>query len=150
MAIVVGLTVGLFLLLGFHLLGAGFRNPRWLIVAVCLLLALYKYGQNQLVSDIQDIGLIAVRSADCTGNQLQVVVANGRANNITGLSFFLRGFRPNYSEHVAFAAMETDRVVPAGQSWVSCWDIAALKEVPMAQRSTLRWEVEITAVEFAE
>ena len=44
MAIVAGLVVFLLLLLGSHLMGWGFRNPRWLLVGVLLILALYGYA----------------------------------------------------------------------------------------------------------
>ncbi|MGC1495411.1 MAG: hypothetical protein WA790_06355 [Sulfitobacter sp.] len=150
MAIVVGLVVGLFLLLGFHLLGIGLRNPRWLFVGFCLILALYKYGAQQHEQDIQDIGLIAGRSTDCTLNQVQTVVGNGRSEVIIGFRFSLRGFKPNHSDHILYGSFQSDRIIPAGQSWASCWDIDGLADVPTMQKNSLRWEAELTNVEFAD
>lgn len=150
MAIAIGLVVGLFLLLGSHLLGAGLRNPRWLVVAFYGIAALYMYGARQLERDIQDVGLIAVGSSDCPVNQVQVVIANGRTENVIGFAFSLRGFRRNFSQHVVYESHRTDRIVPAGGSWSSCWDVEDLLELPLAQKSTLRWETELTSIDYAE
>ena len=150
MAIAAGLIVALFLFLGSHLVGAGLRNPRWLFVAFCGIAALYMYGARQLKQDIQDIGLIAVRSPDCPANQVQVLIVNGRTADIIEYAFVLRGFRPNYSEHVAYDSHRTDRIIPAGGEWLSCWTVEGLVELPAAQKSTLRWEVEFTDIDYAK
>jgi hypothetical protein len=150
MAIAAGLIVALFLFLGSHLLGARLRNPRWLLVALCGIAALYMYGARQLEKDIQDVHLVAARSADCPANRVQVVIANGRTADIIGFAFTLHGFRPNFSDHVAYDSHRTDRIVPAGHSWSSCWVVDDLVELPTAQKSMLRWDVEFTSIDFAE
>jgi len=150
MAIAVGLIVGLFILFGMILLRTGFRNPRGLIIAICGIAALYWYGERQLQQDIQDVGLTAGRSTDCTGDQLQVVIANGRTEDIIGFSFTLHGFRQNFSDHIAYESHSTDRIVPAGRSWASCWDVEDLLELPIDQKSALRWEVAFTGIDYAE
>ena len=69
MAIVVGLVVALILLLAFNLLGAGFRNPRWLFVGAVLIFALYKFGADQLAEDSQNVLVVAQHSDQCEERQ---------------------------------------------------------------------------------
>jgi len=150
MALLAGLVVALFLLLAFHLLGWSARNPRWLVAGALVLVALYAYGTKQLEDDIQNVGLVAARSADCPVNQVQVLIVNGRQRDITGFSFSLRGYRPNYSEYVAYDHHRTDRIIPPGGEWITCWPVEDLQQVPTAQKATLRWEVEFTDLDYAE
>ena len=150
MAIAVGLVVGLFLLLGFHLLGAGFRNPRWLFVVVCLVLAAYKYGQNQLEIKSENISVAARYSSACEPEHVEVTISNAGARAITYLRFNVRGFRPNHSAYVAQRYHRTDRIIPAGQSWTSCWRVLQLDDVPEVQHPTLRWESSITSIELGD
>lgn len=149
MAIAIGLIGGLFIMLALALLGAGFRNPRWLILVVCLILALYKYGAEQLETNSQHITVAARYSPACEPAHIQVRISNNGTSGITHLGFNVKGFRPNHSTHVAQRYHSTDRVIPSGQSWTSCWRILALDNVPVAQHPTLRWESRVTSVRLA-
>ena len=150
MAIAIGLIVGLFLLLGFHLLGAGLRNPRWLILVVCLVLALYVYGQNQLETKSQNITVSARYSPACEPEHVEVTITNNGIKAITYLRFNVRGFRPNYSAYVAQRYHSTDRIIRPGHSWTSCWRVLQLDDVPVAQQVSLRWETTINSIELSE
>ena len=101
MAIAIGLIGGLFIMLALALLGAGFRNPRWLVVAVLLIFALYKYGIEQLETNSQGITVAARYSAACDPEHVEVTISNAGAQAITRLGFTVKGFRPNHSDHVA-------------------------------------------------
>lgn len=150
MAIVIDLIAGLFILLALTLLGAGFRNPRWLIVAFCLIFALFMYGQDQLETNSQHIIVMARYSAECKRAHIQVSISNNGTSAITYLRFNVKGFRPNHSTHVAQRYHSTDRIIPVGQSWTSCWRILALDNVPEALHPALRWEARITSVDLSE
>jgi len=150
MAIAIGLIGGLFIMLALALLGAGFRNPRWLIVAVLLIFALYKYGAEQLETNSENVTLLARYSPVCDPELVEVTISNGGAQAITRLGFNLKGFRPNHSAYVAQRYHRTDRIIPAGQSWTSCWRVLQLGNVPEAQHPTLRWESRITSIQLAE
>ena len=150
MAIAIGLIGGLFIMLALALLGAGFRKPRWLVVAVLLILALYKYGVEQLETTSQGITVAARYSAECQRAHIQVTISNNGTSGITHLGFHVKGFLPNHSTHVAQRYHSTDRIISAGQSWTSCWRILALDNVLAAQHPSLRWESRITSVRLAE
>jgi len=150
MAIAIGLIGGLFVMLALALLGAGFRNPRWLVVAVCLILALYKYGIEQLETNSQNITVTARYSRACEPEHVEVTIANNRAQAITHLGFNIKGFRPNHSAFVAQRYHSTDRIIPAGQSRTSCWRVLQLGDVPEVQHPNLRWESRITSVRLSE
>lgn len=151
MAILIGLVVGLFILLGLALMGAGLRNPRWLLVGFLLIVALYKYGESQLIDDVANLSIrVAGQSNDCAVGQVPIVLTNGDTRRIEGFAFELEGFLPNYSDRTAYEYHRSDRIIPAGQSWTNCWAVEDLQDVPTAQHGQLRWEVAITSVEFAE
>ncbi|MEP5633916.1 MAG: hypothetical protein ABJP79_18720 [Tateyamaria sp.] len=46
-----------------------------------------------------------------------MLIVNGRTADIVEYAFVLRGFRPNYSEYVAYDSHRTDRIIPAGGEW---------------------------------
>ena len=150
MAIAIGLIAGLFIMLALALLGAGFRNPRWLVVAVLLIVALYKYGTDQLETNSQGITVAARYSAACEPEHVQVSIVNDGTRAITHLGFNVKGYRPNHSTYVAQRYHSTDRIIPAGQSWTSCWRVLQLGDVPEVQHPSLRWEARITSVGLAE
>lgn len=150
MAIAIGLIGGLFIMLALALLGAGFRNPRWLVVVVCLILALYAYGRNQLETNSENVSVTARYSPACDPEHVELTISNAGAQAITRLGFNLKGFRPNHSAHVAQRYHWTDRIIPAGQSWTSCWRVLQLGDVPEVQHPTLRWESHITSIRLAE
>ena len=67
MAIVIGLVVALILLLGFNLLGAGLRNPRWLFVGAVLIFASVVFAA---------INLPAVSVWTVLGQQMKRILTN--------------------------------------------------------------------------
>ncbi len=150
MAIVIGLIVGLFLLLGFHLLGFGLRNPRWLFVAFCLILALYKYGREQLESNSMNVSVTAQYSIGCDAGHVEVTISNKGAQHVRRLGFELNAFRPNHSGSVAKRFHRTDRIIPADQSWTSCWRVLQLDNVPADQHTSLRWDVRISSISLGD
>lgn len=150
MALAIGLIIGLFVLLGMALLGAGLRNPRWLVIAALGITALYHYGQDRLSSNLEGIEIIAGQGAACPADHIQVTVSNAGTKTITGFSFSLRGYRPNFSQHIVDQSHRTDRIIPAGQSWANCWEVKDLKGLSQTQQATLLWEVAITSVELSE
>ncbi|MGC1498025.1 MAG: hypothetical protein WA790_19630 [Sulfitobacter sp.] len=151
MALVIGLIAGLFILLGLALMGAGLRNPRWIIFWFCMLAALYKYGESKLVDDVQDLSISAMGPPNgCMDGEISVVIRNGDTRRIEQFGFELEGFLPNHSSRSAYQYLNSDRIIPAGQSWSNCWRVEELKYLPQPQRSQLRWGVQITSVEFAE
>lgn len=151
MAILIGLVVGLFILLALTLLGASFRNPRWLFVGLCMIVALYKYGESQLIDDVANLSIrVAGQSHGCAVGQVPVVLINGDTRSIQSFAFDLEAFAPNYSERTAYEYHSSDRIIPAGQSWTNCWAVEDLEDIPTPQHGRFRWEVAITSVEFAE
>lgn len=151
MAILIGLVVGLFILLALTLLGAGLRNPRWLFVGFCLILVLYKYGENQLANDVENLSIsVSGQPNGCPVGQVHVRLTNGDTRRIERFGFELRGFLPNHSNRSAYQYLRSDRIIPAGQSWANCWRVAELGDLPVSQHGRLRWEAEITSVGFAE
>ena len=150
MALLIGVILGLFAMFALALLGAGFRNPRWLVIAVFGIIALYQFGENKLVNDLENITITADGSAGCPVNHVQMVVTNGGPQSITRLAFSLRGFKPNYSNHIAYAFFPTYRIVPPGQSWTNCWEVKDLRKLTGTEQSNLRWDVQISSVGFAE
>lgn len=151
MAIVIGLVGGLFILLALTLLRAGFRNPRWIFFWFCMLAALYKYGESQLMDDVQNLSISAMGPPNgCVEGEIQVVLRNSDTRRIEQFGFELEGFLPNHSHRSAYQYLNSDRIIPAGQSWTNCWRVEELKHLPQHQRAQLRWETAITSVEFAE
>lgn len=151
MALVIGLIAGLFILLGLALMGAGLRNPRWLFVGFCVLAVLYKIGDSKLAGDVENLSISAMGPPNgCPEGEVQVVLRNNDNRRIEQFGFELEGFLPNHSNRSAYQYLNSDRIIPAGQSWSNCWRVEELKYLPQHQRGLLRWEVQITSVEFAE
>ena len=151
MTILIGLVVGLFILLGLALMGAGLRNPRWLLVGFLLTVALYKYGESQLIDDVANLSIrVTGRSNGCAVGQMPVLLTNNDTRRIEGFAFELEGFLPNYSDRTAYEYHRSDRIIPAGQSWINCWAVENLEDILTAQQGQLRWKAAITSVEFAE
>lgn len=150
MAIVVGLVVALFLLLGTHLLGAGLRNPRWLFVGALLIFALYKYGSNQIQQDSQNVVVTAGYSQTCPAKHVNVTIQNAGDRAIHRLGFQLIGYQPNHSSSVATRYHSTDRIIPAQGSWTNCWKVIGLDDVNPQLYPILRWEAEISSITLAD
>ncbi|MEJ8559833.1 hypothetical protein QTO30_19910 [Yoonia sp. GPGPB17] len=150
MAIVVGLVVALILLLAFNLLGAGFRNPRWLFVGALLIFALYKCGSDQLAEDSADVLVVAQYSDQCPDRHVRVTIHNGGDTAITNMRFSVTSYQPNHSEPVATRYETTDRIIGADQVWSHCWRVLQLDNVDGALHPSLRWEAEITGITLAQ
>lgn len=150
MALLVGLVVGLFLLLGFHLLGAGFHSPRWLFVGALLILALYKYGAQQLAKDSADVLVVAHYSDQCSNRHVRVTIRNSGEAAITSTRFKITGFQPDHSQPVATRYDTTDRIIRPNQTWSHCWRVLQLDNVDTHLHSLLRWEAEITGITLAD
>jgi len=150
MAIVVGLVVALILLLAFNLLGAGFRNPRWLFVGALLIFALYKYGSDQLAEDSADVLVVAQYSDQCADRHVRVTIHNGGDTATTNTRFAITGYQPNHSEPVATRYETTDRIIGADQVWSQCWRVLQLDNVDASLHPSLRWETEVRGITLAE
>ena len=150
MAIVAGLVVALILLLAFNLLGAGFRNPRWLFGGAVLIFALYKIGADQLVEDSENVLIVAQYSDQCADRHVRVTIHNGGDTAITKLRFSIIGYQPNHSEPVATRYETTDRIIGADQVWSHCWRVLQLDNVNSSLHPSLRWEGEIKGITLAD
>lgn len=150
MAIVIGLVVALILLLAFNLLGAGLRNPRWLFVGAVLIVALYKYGSDQLAEDSADVLVVAQYSDQCEDRHVRVTIHNGGDSAITNMRFAITGYQRNYSEPVATRYETTDRIIVEDQVWSHCWRVLQLDNVDATLHPSLRWEAEIRGITLAE
>lgn len=150
MALLVGLVVGLFLLLGTHLLGAGLRNPRWLFVGALLIFALYKYGAQQLAKDSADVLVVAQYSDQCPDRHVRVTIRNSGEAAIISTRFKITGFQPDHSQPVATLYDTTDRIIRPDQVWSHCWRVLQLDNVETHLHPSLRWEAEITDITLAD
>lgn len=150
MAIVAGLIVALILLLAFNLLGAGLRNPRWLLVGVVLIFALYKFGADQLAEDRAGVLVVAQNSDQCEDRHVRVTIHYGGDTAITNMRFAITGYQPNHSEPVATRYETTDRIVGADQVWSHCWRVLQLDNVDATLHPSLRWEAEIRGITLAQ
>ena len=150
MAIVAGLIVGLILLLAFNLLGAGFRNPRWLLVGAVLIFALYKYGANQIANDSAEVRIVAQYSDQCEDRHVRVTIHNGGDTAIIRFGFEVTGFQPNHSSSIARRSHSSDRIIGVGETWSQCWRVHALDNVNPQLLPTLRWEAQITSITLAD
>ncbi|WP_300035792.1 hypothetical protein [uncultured Roseobacter sp.] len=150
MALLAGLIVALFLLLAFHLLGWGFRNPRWLIVGLCCIAALYKYGADQLAEDTENVIISAAFAQNCPRDHVRITVRNGGDAAITGLRFKLQGYQRNHSRALATRYDNTDRIIGVNQVWSECWPVLQLDDVDPALHPFLRWEATIRSINLTD
>ena len=150
MAIVIGLIVALILLLAFNLLGAGFRNPRWLFVGAVLIFALYRYGADQLDEDSQNVLVVAQYSDQCEDRHVRVTIHNGGDTAITNMRFSITGYQLNHSEPVATRYETTDRIIRADQVWSHCWRVLQLDNVDASLHPSLSWQAEIRGITLAD
>jgi len=148
MALVIGLLVGLFVLLGLALLKAGFRNPRLLLAVTLGIIGLYQLGEDRLARDLEGVEITTDGISSCPPNQVRVTIRNQREQAISGFRFTLHGYRPDYSDHVAYASHGSDRIVGPGTNWTECWLVEDLEDLPQTQHRGLRWEVSITSIEL--
>lgn len=150
MALLIGAIVALLLFLGFHLLGAGFRNPRWLLVGALLIFALYKFGSNQIQRDSQNVVVSAEYATSCPAKHVSVTIQNEGDRAIQRMGFQLTGYQRNNSNSVATRYHHTDRIVPARGSWTHCWRVHALDDVSAHLHPGLRWETEVRSITLAD
>lgn len=150
MVIVAGLVAGLVLLLAFNLLGAGFRNPRWLFIGAVLIFALYKYGANQIANDSAEVLIVAQYSDQCADRHVRVTIHNSGDTAIHRFGFEVTGFQPNHSSSVARRSHSSDRIIGVGETWSHCWRVHALDNVSSQMLPKLRWDAEITSIRLAD
>jgi hypothetical protein len=150
MALAIGLLVGLFILFGIALLKAGVRNPRWFLVVVLVLIALYQFGSAQLQRDLEYVDLVVRGTDGCPANKLRVDISNADTRDVLRLSFNLVGYLPDYSEPVIRETVRTDRIIRPGANWSNCWAVDGLKDLPIQQQGTLRWELAVTGIDLSE
>ena len=150
MAVAAGLTVGLLLLLGLVLLRKGIRKPHWVLAILLLLSAAYFYGEDQFQRDTEHLRISTTGTTGCGDNQVNVTLTNAGPRDIQSFQFQLEGFLPNHSDSVVWESLRSDRIVPHGEKWTTCWDLMDLERIEPTEHSNLRWEVELTGVTLAE
>ena len=150
MAVVIGLVVGLFALLGFTLIGKGIRNPRWALVVILLLAAAYYWGEERHQRDTEHLTISTTGTTGCGVNQVGVTLANAGPRDVRSFRFYLEGFKPNHSDSVAREGFRSDRIVRPGEAFTHCWDVEDLERVNPAEQPNLRWEIEISDVTLTE